>query len=340
VAGEAVKRRVTVDDVAAHAGVSQATVSQVLNGSRPVSEATRARVQASIQELGYRPNQIARALRGQKSRTVAIIVPSFVQEFYPWMALGVSEVLRPEGYQVALYYTDGVRATETQVARVVAERVTDGAIVFGSPLHKADARIFAEFGITVVNGGLSAGDAADYDTVRVAQEEAFSGLVQLLGERYDGLIAHIAGPPGHDTAPVREAGFRAGLAAFGTPEADVVVAAATAYSWEAGRAAAAGLLDSGRRPRLLVCANDLLAIGAMAAARERGLRVPGDLAVTGYDNIVAAGMAVPPLTTVEPFAEEQGRACARLLLERMSGGYDGPPRHLVLSTEVIERESA
>jgi len=340
VAGETTKRRVTVDDVAAHAGVSQATVSQVLNGSRPVSEATRARVEASIEALGYRPNPVARALRGHRSRTVALVVADFDREVFPAVALGVTEVLGPEGYQVALYHTGGDRATAAPVVRAVTERVTDGAIVFGHALAAADARLLAEAGVTVVNGGLADTDPAAHDTVSVTQGEAFAGLVRLLGERYDGLIAHIAGPAAHDTSPVRAAGFRAGLASFGTPEADILVTPAAAYSWAAGRDAAAALLDRPRRPRILVCADDLLAIGAMAAARERGLRIPEDVAVSGYDNSVAAGLAVPPLTTVEPFPAEQGRACARLLLERLSGAYDGEPRQVTVSTEVVERESA
>lgn len=337
---EVSKQRVTVNDVAAHAGVSQATVSQVLNGSRPVAPATRARVEASIEALGYRPNQFARALRGQKSRTVAVILPDFVQEAYPWAVAGVSEVLRPEGYQVALYTTGGDPAAAAEAAQSVAERATDGAIVFGYPLDPADARALAEAGTAVVNASPGAVSPDGCDTVRVDQAAGFDGLVRLLGERYDGLMAHIAGPPDDPASGGRAAGFRTGLESFGTPEDEIIVAPAAAATWAAGRDTAAALLARYRRPRILVCADDRLALGALAAARERGLRVPHDLAVSGYGNLNAAALAVPPLTTLDPVPAAQGRAAARLLLERLAGADAGPPRHLVLPAEVVERESA
>jgi len=367
--------RVTVNDVAQHAGVSQSTVSQVLGGSRPVAEATRAKVLASIEALGYRPNQLARALRSQRSQTVAIVVPNIRHELYPAVARGVSDVLRPLGYQVALYDTDNARSIETQVVRSIAERVTDGAVIFGYPLSRPDARLFTELGIAVVNGGLDDELPRPWDTVRVAQPEAMSAMVQAVGAQYDGPVAYIGGPRDHPTSAVREAGFRAGMAALGRPVDPALVTSAEAYSWDAGRAAflrlarrdaslrlatrdaelrpagrdaatpdadsrPAGTAEAAGRPRLAVCANDLLAIGAIAAARTLGLRVPDDVAVTGYDNIVAAGMSVPPLTTIETYPDEQGHACARLLLDRMLDGYAGPPRFLTLGADIVRRESA
>ena len=361
--------RVTVNDVAQHAGVSQSTVSQVLGGSRPVAEATRAKVLASIEALGYRPNQLARALRSQRSQTVAIVVPNIRHELYPAVARGVSDVLRPLGYQVALYDTDNARSIETQVVRSIAERVTDGAVIFGYPLSRPDARLFTELGIAVVNGGLDDELPRPWDTVRVAQPEAMSAMVQAVGAQYDGPVAYIGGPHDHPTSAVREAGFRAGMAALGRPVDPALVTSAEAYSWDAGRAAflrlarrdaslrvarhdaslrvarrdalrVAGTAEAAGRPRLAVCANDLLAIGAIAAARTLGWRVPDDVAVTGYDNIVAAGMSVPPLTTIETYPDEQGHACARLLLDRMLDGYAGPPRFLTLGADIVRRESA
>jgi len=335
-----VRGRATVNDVAQHAGVSQSTVSQVLGGSRPVAEATRARVLKSIEELGYRPNQLARALRHQRSQTVAIVVPNIRHELYPAVARGVSDVLRPLGYQVALYDTDRVKAIETQVVRSIAERVMDGAVIFGYPLARADARILSSLGIAVVNGGVDDDTLRPWDTVRVAQPEAVQRLVQTLGAQYGGPIAYVGGPADHPTAPVRETGFRAGMATLGIPVDEALVTSVGHYSWDDALVRFRQLAATQRRPRLVVCANDLLAIGVMAAARERGWRVPDDIAVCGYDNIVAAEMSVPPLTTIETYPFEQGHACARLLLDRMLDGYAGPPRFLTLSTEIVRRKSA
>jgi len=335
-----VRNRVTVNDVAEHAGVSQSTVSQVLGGSRPVADATRARVLQSIDELGYRPNQLARALRNQRSQTVAIVVPNIRHELYPAVARGVSDVLRPLGYQVALYDTDRVKAIETQVVRSIAERVTDGAVIFGYPLARSDARILTSLGIAVVNGGLDDDVPRPWDSVRVAQPGAVQAIVEEFGAKYGGPVAYVGGPADHPTAPVREAGFRAGMAALGLVVDERLVTSCRHYSWDDALTQFTRLIEAGGRPRLVVCANDLLAIGAMLAARKVGWRVPDDIAVCGYDNIVAAEMSVPPLTTVETFPFEQGHSCARLLLDRMLNGYTGPPRSLTLSTEIVRRASA
>jgi len=334
------KTRVTVIDVARHAGVSQATVSQVLNGSRPVSEATSARVLRSIELLGYRPNQLARALRYQRSQTVAIVVPNMLHEIYPSVAHGVSEVLRPLGYQVALYDTDNAARIETQVVRAIAERMTDGVILFGHPLTRTDARILLDLDIALVNGGLDDDVARPWDTVRIRQADAMRDMVVLLASRYDGPIAYVGGPADHSTAPVREAGFRSGMALVGRDIDESLMITIAEYSWASGRDEFARLLAHGKRPRLAICANDLVAIGAIAAARSVGLRVPEDIAVSGFDNTVAAAMSVPPLTTIETYPYEQGRACARLLLDRIDGGYTGPPRFMSLAAEIVERESA
>lgn len=333
-------RRVTVDDVAAHAGVSQSTVSQVLSGSRPVAEATRSRVLASVEALGYRPNRLARALRQQRSHTVAIVVPNITHVVYPMVARGVGEVVRPLGYQVALFDTDGTRSTETQVLKSIAERMSDGAVLFGYPLRPSDARILSDLGIDIVNGGLNDEVPQQWDTVRVAQADALRDATQLLAAERHGPVGYIGGPPGHGTSPVREKGFRAGMAALGREVDPALVVAATAYSASAGREAMAAVLATGTVPGLVVCANDLLAIGAMAEARSRGFRIPEDIAFSGYDNSDASEIAVPPLTTIDAFAFEQGRACARLLLERVTQAYTGPARHLTLSTELVRRESA
>jgi LacI family transcriptional regulator len=332
-------RRITAREVAAHAGVSQATVSQVLSGSRPVSESTRSRVLASVKELGYRPNHLARALRQQKSHTVAIVVPNITHVTYPMVARGASEILGPLGYQVALYDTNGLRTTENQIVRTLTDRMVDGAIVFGYPLTPSDARVLQGSGVAIVNGSPGAEPSPRWDTVQVDETSALRNLTRSLGVRYEGLIAYIGGPADHNTAPRREAGFRAGMDDLGLACEPRLLTSAP-YTWAGGRNALAGILEAGLRPRLVVCANDMIAIGAIAAAREHGLDVPDDVAVSGYDNIDAAEMAVPPLTTVEAFPFEQGRAAARLLLERMTNAYSGPARHLILSAESVTRASA
>lgn len=338
-APQAESRRPTVADVALHAGVSKATVSQVLSGTRPVSASTRARVEASIKTLNFRPNQLARALRHQRSQTVAIVVPNITHVVYPMVARGVSEVLRPLGYQVAVYDTDDDSATESQIVRTVADRLVDGAVLFGYEVRRKDAQILERAGIAFVNGGLDGAPTDEgWDTVRVDQHTGIKALTSLAVTRHGPDIAYIGGPQGHGSAKPREEGFRDAITETGAVVNEGLLRSSP-YSWQGGRDALASLLELGMRPRAVVCANDMIAIGAMTAAREAGLNIPGDIAISGFDNIDSAVMSLPPLTTVEAFPFEQGRACARLLLERMSGVYTGTPRHLTLAPEVLLRES-
>jgi LacI family transcriptional regulator len=331
-------RRVTVADVAAHAGVSQATVSQVLGGSRPVAQETRSKVLASIAELGFRPNQLARALRHQRSHTVAIVVPNITHVVYPMVARGVSEVLRPLGYQVALYDTDGDPDTETQVLKTIADRMVDGAVLFGYEVNARDTEALTSVGIHIVNGGLDDALNREWDTVRVDQFAAFKSLTELAIGRCGPTIAYIGGPADEGSSRPREAGFRAGMASAGLT-VDESYVTSSPYSWQGGRDALHEIFATGRRPRAVVCGNDMIAIGAMTAARDLGLDIPAGGALSRKENNHTALMSIPPLSTVEAYPFEQGRACARLLLERMSGEYDGPARHQTLSAELILRET-
>jgi len=255
------------------------------------------------------------------------------------VARGVSEVLRPEGYQVALYDTDHDPVTETQVVRTITDRMVDGAIVFGFEVKPADAEIFARANKPFVNGGLDDAKALPWDSVRVDQTLAFRDLVASVAKTGRGPIAYVGGPAEEGSSAPREKGFREGIAAAGQRPDPALMADSAAYSWEGGRTALGRILARGTRPGAVICANDMIAIGAMQAARDAGLRIPEDIAITGYDNIDAAEMTLPPLTTVEAFPFEQGRACARLLLDRLRGEVGAEPRHLLLGTEIVERDS-
>ncbi|MGH1524204.1 LacI family DNA-binding transcriptional regulator [Leifsonia sp. L25] len=286
------ERRITVADVAAHAGVSPATVSQVLGGSRPVSAATRERVQQSIDELNFRPNQLARALRQQRSHTVGIVVPNITHVLYPMVARGVSEILRPLGYQVALYDTDHQDDIEQRVLATLVDRHVDGAIIFGHELTPAKAAILSDAGVQFVEGGLDGPPEHDWDTVRVDQRAAIRQITSEVWQRRGGRIAYIGGPDNEGSSYPRRDGFLDAIRALNVPGSDWSLTQTT-YTWQGGREAMAELLASGPVPTSVVCANDMIAIGAMDTLRRAGLRIPDDVAVTGYDNIDAAEMAIP-----------------------------------------------
>ncbi|MFI0941568.1 LacI family DNA-binding transcriptional regulator [Streptomyces sp. NPDC021020] len=332
-------RRPTISDVAAHAGVSVTTVSHVLSGRRPVSPSTQAKVRRSIDALAFRPNEIARSMRSQRTHTVAIVIPNIAHVVYPVVARGVNDELRPLGYQTAIYDTDGDPRIKAEVLQAVTARRVDGVIMFGFDMTSADAAVLEEADVAFVNGGLNAATDGPWDCVRSNQPAGMQDATRHLVGRFGGPVAFLGGMPGDGPADIRESGFRSGMAAAGL-EVDERLVRRVPYSWEGGRHAVAELLAGPVVPRSVVCANDLIAIGGMAAARDRGLDVPGDMAFTGYDNIEAGTMVATTLTSVESYPNEQGRACARLLLDRISRGYSGPARHVGIDTDLIVRRSS
>lgn len=330
-------RRPTIADVAAHAGVSESTVSQVLSGRRPVAAATAARVRSSIKDLGFRPNALARALRTQKSHTIAVIIPNIAHVLYPLVARGIGDVLKPLGFHIAIYETDDRPDLASEVITSAADAAVDGAILFGFTLSASDADALAEREIPFVNGGINEDVEPVWSSVRSDQYGGMSATTAKAIQISPGPIAFIGGKFGVGPANLRERAFRETMESHGRPVDEGLVTRAD-YSYLAGRSAMEEILSRGIIPRSLVCANDLIAIGAMSWAVEFGLRVPEDLTVSGYDNIEACGMVVPTLTSVETDLREQGRACARLLLDRMSEP-SSVSKHLIIPTRAVHRRS-
>jgi LacI family transcriptional regulator len=325
-------------EVAAQAGVSVTTVSHVLSGRRPVADATRTRVLRVIEELGYQPNPLAQSLRTQRTMTVALIVPDLTNPFYPMVLRGLADVMVPAGYHAVVCNTDGTREEEISFLRQMTTRQVDGVVIAAFQLSRKD---FLEHGKTVplVRLGGAPFDADLGDLVRSDDEGGMLQAARYLLELGRRRLAYVGGTMHTGPSDLREAGYRRALAEAGqTVDADRVIRGE--YTREAGRAAAEILLGRPDRPDAIVCANDLIAIGVLDAARALGLRVPEDLAVTGYDDIDAASLVYPALTTVVNPARQVGRACGEALLRQLTGGEPEPPRELVIANSLICRESA
>lgn len=325
-----------IREVAASAGVSMSTVSHVMSGKRQVAASTRARVEAAIAELGYSAHPGAAQLRSGRTGTIALVVPSLENPFYPLVAAGMQDILIPRGIMLTISDSRGPGRSENTLRHLISRRV--------------DAMVAAPFGVTekvlaelhdakipfVTLGRVSAagGDLVHTDDIEGAREVT----AHLIERGYQ----HIAFVGGEETAvPTKERleGFTEALRDADRPHVDGDVVFAE-FTRDGGRRAAATLLDRAERPDAIVAANDLIAIGVLDAARERGLRVPEDLAVTGYDDIEAASLVSPSLTTVENPAREIGRACARLLLERLDGDVTDVTRTVALSHRLIVRHSS
>jgi LacI family transcriptional regulator len=330
-------RRVTIADVAHHAGVSKTTVSHVLSGRRPVAIETRERVEVSIQELGYRPDGLARSLRTQRSHLVALVIPDISNPFYPTLARGLETGIDGAGYHVVICNTDSRPAEELEFVAEMCDRRVDGLVLDSFAVGVDQLREVTGPNVPVVWIGAESANHPGIDVVKSDDEQgAFDATTHLIG-RGCSRVAMIDGTPGSGTD--RTKGYGRALAAAGRRMTPGMIRHGE-WHRDGGARAMLALLDADPRPDGVFCANDLMAIGALDALRERGCRVPEDVALVGFDDIDAAALVSPPLTSIVNPAFETGRAAGGLLMERMTGAYAGPERAVTLPCRLVVRASA
>lgn len=335
-------RRPTQNDVARLASVSQPVVSYVLSGDpdAPVSAETRARVLAAIEELGYVPDRTARNLRRRRTFTLAGVIPDITNPFYPAFERGVQDVAEAHGFTLITYNTDGRPEKERAAIRSAREGRADGVIVTPFHLAPAELQALADDGIAVVVNGEPGWDPAAFglDQVLVPNADAAAAAVEWLLARGHVRVGMVAGEEGTFPRERRVDGYVTALAAHGIPVDEVLVRSGD-FSVAGGHAAADELLRLDRLPTAIFCANDLMAMGALMRIREAGLRVPDDIAVVGFDDIPAARLVHPALTTVAQYPELVGRRAAELAVERIeSPGREA--RREALPYDLVVRESA
>lgn len=329
------KSRVTLAQVASLAGVSPTTVSHVLSGKRMVGAVTRGTVQEAIRQLGYRPNNIARSLRTSRSRMVAVVVPDITNPFYSVLTRGLADGVYDAGYGTYVCNTDGLAERETTFLEDVLDRGVDG-IVMASANLAASGIGPVEHGTPIVFVG-GAFDHPQADLVTADDEVASRVATQHLISRGAVRIAMIQGP--QESGFARDEGYRGALADGGR-EFDPLLMVRGDWTRQGGRRAMHTLMAMARRPDAVFCANDLTAIGAVDAARDLRLTIPDDVAVVGFDDVDAATIVSPTLTTMRNPAYEAGCAAGELLLSRMLGQYTDIGRTVVLPCPLVRRESA
>ena len=329
---------VTRSDVARAAGVSPAVVSYVLNnGPRPVATRTRERVLAAIDELGYRPNAIASALRGGSTQTVGLLTPNRSNPFYGALAEEIERTLTDQGYLTLTASTYGYRSSEERLLQTFIDRQTDGLIITSGVSLSGAALSGVEQSVLV----LEERPETTLSTLSMDDERDAARAVDHLQVHGHDLIGCIVGPPYISTDGLRLSGWRDQQRRTGRPASDGLVALADAG--EEGGYQAAGLLLSehgrpwavyGRRPTALFVASDVQAFGALHACWELGLRVPDDVALVSMGGTRAARFTIPPLTTMRQDVEYLARsACARLLEEIRRPGL--PPAHVRLTGNLV-----
>jgi LacI family transcriptional regulator len=327
-------RRATIAEVADVAGVSRTTVSHVLSGNRPVAQATRERVEGAIKVLGFRPNGLARSLRVKRSDTVALIIPDITNPYYPMLSRGLDDALSE--HRTLICNTDGARSLELDFAGDVFDRHVDRMVMVAFHIGASDLREIIDSGLPIVSLGVGIDDPRVDQVLTDDEHGAFEAARYLLGRGYRriGMIGGADGPGQRRAAGYRRALHEGGLAS------DPELVAIAEWTRRGGQEAMSRLLALEDPPTAVFCANDLMAIGAMDVARDSGLSIPTDLALVGYDDIEAATLVSPSLTTVVNPAYEAGQSAGRLLLDRMTGRHTGERREVVLRARLVERGSA
>ncbi|WP_027927650.1 LacI family DNA-binding transcriptional regulator [Amycolatopsis benzoatilytica] len=328
--------RATLIQVAERAGVSLASTSRALHGTG-ASQAMVERVRAAAVELGYSVDAIGRSLRLKKTSQIAFAVADIGNPVYVEIMRGIHEVLAPHGYRVVVMSTGDTAASTAELMQSLHGGYVDGMIVI--PLRTDDELIGhigrAPVPVVVIGRAMSDRGISSVSTDSAAGIGAAVRHVVSLGRRR---IGFLNGPLDTTPGASRQRGFDEAVSAkdFAAEQAGVEVAAD--FTVAAGIEAARKLLGGPQRPDAIVAANDLLAIGAIHAARELGLSVPRDVAVTGMDDTELGQVFLPRLTSVSLGSAERGRAAARLMLG-LTDDADAPAQQISVGTELRVRES-
>lgn len=329
--------RWSIHDIAARAGVSVTTVSRVLNGRPDVAEATRAAVLQQVAETGYQTNRSARGLVNGRTDLIGVVVPVVQAEYFGQLVAGVAEALYEHDLHVVLGPTHNEHERERTLLARLMHGTTDGAILI-HPSQTNDELLLVrrrEFPLVVIDPPLTVDrsipvvGSAHWSGGRIATEHLLE-----LGHRR---IAVITGPLQWVASKDRLAGYRSALQEAGI-EPDSELYLATDFTVEGGKQAAERLLDLPNRPTAIFALNDNMAVGALHAAKQRGIAVPEELSLVGVDDAGLAGNVVPRLTTVRQPLQEMGRVAVsvlwRILQERR---VEAAP--ILLSTQLVIRES-
>ncbi len=316
----------TIYDVARAAGVGPSTVSYALSGKGTIAEATRAKILQLAEDLGYRPNLVARSLITQHTHTIGLILPKISNPFYGEVAQAVERRAHGAGYRVCVANTDGDARLGDTLLEDLAARQADGVIAMSGGLSLACIRAVIDAGLPVVSCMWNEVDSDAPAPVDIDFGAGGRVAVQYLldlGHRDIGLIVEgrADAQPAHH---LRIAGYRDALIAADIQPDDLLMRLGDG-SVESGKVAALDLLALPQPPTAIFATNDLMALGVLAAAWERGYRVPLDLSVVGFDDIVPAAYVTPPLTTVRIDRIAFMDAATDYLLAMIAGRPTAPP---------------
>ena len=325
-------KRVTIRDVAARAGVTDMTVSRAVNGSGPVSEGVRKRVMEAVEELGYVPSRVARGLRSNRTHTLALIVTDVTNPFFTTIARGVEDAASDRDHLLLLCNTDESEAEELRYLEMLAGQGVDGVLFVPARSGQAARALAARhrLPLVILDRRVS---MPDLSVVRCDSQAGAAQMAQYLLDLGHREFAILAGPEGVPTSDDRVAGFTGALQGA---RATVLHGQ---FSNEWGREGIRRVLDRSPRPTAVFALNNFVTIGALQALHERGVRVPEDVSLVGFDDLPTAMVGQPFLTVVAQPAYEMGRRAVEVLLGQL-GNPEQEPQEILLPTELVVRRSS
>ena len=326
----------TLQDVAKLAGVSPMTVSRVINDSGYVNKKTRERVQRAIAELDYVPNALARSLRFKQTKTLALVISDITNPFFTTLARGVEDIASEQGFSVIFCNTDESPNKETEYLNVVIQKQVDGVLLVPAFSSLESIKFLQDCGVPFVVLDRRV-PGLDVDIVRCDSELGAYQLTRHLLDLGHRRIAALSGSRQVTTAADRIAGYRRALSEAGLE--DRAIEYYGEYTARSGYELAKHVLET-EHPTALFGGNNFIVIGAMRAMREANLRVPEDISVVAFDDLLDVIGLEPFLTVIRQPAYEIGRQATSLLLDRLSGAVAGEPQEIILPTQLIIRQSS
>ncbi len=327
----------TIYDVARQAGVAPITVSRVINNSGYISQATRARVQAAIEALGYVPNRVASSLRSRRTSLLALVITDITNPFFTQLARGVEDTASDAGYTVIFCNTDESQAEEQKYIDILLQNRVDGILLVPGGESAATVEMVqrSDTPLVALDRRLS---GIKVDTVRGDSAGGAYELTRLLTGLGHRRIALLNGPAGLSIVEDRAAGYERAMQEAGLP-APLALRFSGPLTQPGGYEMARQALSLPERPTAFFAANNFIAIGAIQALQAAGLRVPDDVAVVGFDDLPPSMVIFPFLTVAVQPAYEMGCLGTRLLLARLAGGPQ-TCQDVVLPTRLIVRQSS
>jgi LacI family transcriptional regulator len=327
----------TIKDVAQAASVSTATVSHVINGTRPVSEETQRRVLQAMEDLNYQLNAVARGLRTKKTRLLALVIPDITNPFFTDFARGFQDAADQQEYVVIVCNTDRDLHRELRYLDMLRQQQVDGLALNPARVTANDLQklLIAQVSVVLVGSQI---DDPNFDLVMVDNVRGGADAVQHLIDLGHTRIGLVSGPRTTSSGLLRYQGYCQALERNNLSFREELVAEGD-FTYEGGYACMERLLSQAVRPTAVFATSDVMALGAKKAIEDAGLRIPADLSLIGFDDIPELARIRPRLTTIAQPRYQMGWETARLLLDRVEQSSPPERRKVVMDHSLVVRES-